>query len=59
MNEENFEGTLILEKMAELSKLEDFFDAIDSDDFVKVKKLLKLAQIDDSTIEVLMSKIKN
>ncbi|MGE3974212.1 MAG: hypothetical protein AB7F59_06780 [Bdellovibrionales bacterium] len=40
MEENDFEGTLVLEKLAEIGKVEDFFEAIDSDDFEKAKSLM-------------------
>jgi len=33
MDESDFEGTLVLEKLAGINQVEAFFDAIDSDDF--------------------------
>lgn len=41
MNEDDFEGTLVLEKLAEINKVEAFFEAIDSDDFGKAHSLMK------------------
>lgn len=38
MKESDFEGTLVLEKFAEIEKLEDFFDALDSNDLLRAKK---------------------
>ena len=32
MVESDFEGTLVLEQLAEIGRVEDFFDAIDADD---------------------------
>ena len=32
MDEKDFAGTLVLERLAEIGQVEDFFDAIDSDD---------------------------
>lgn len=34
MDESDFEGTLVLEQLAAIGKVEEFFDAIDSDDVV-------------------------
>lgn len=50
MDEKDFEGTRVLEKLAEINKIDDFFEAIDSDNFGKVKSLLKQAQLDSDTI---------
>lgn len=57
MDESDFEGTLVLEKLAEIGKLEHFFDAIDADDFVRVKALMKRANIDTETIAMVMKKM--
>ena len=58
MNEEYFEGTLVLEKLAEIGKVEAFFEAIDSDDFAKAKSLMKSASIDSETISIVLQKMK-
>ncbi len=58
MDESAFEGTLVLEKLAEINKLEDFFDAVDSDDFSKAQSLMKKAQVDSDTIAVVLKKMK-
>ena len=57
MNEDQFEGSLIMEKLAQIGKDQDFFDAIDSDDFDKVKFLMKEAGIDSDSISIVLNKI--
>ncbi len=57
MNEEDFEGTLVLEKLAEIGKVDAFFEAIDSDDFGKARSLMKRARIDSATIAVVLKKM--
>lgn len=57
MEESDFEGTLVLEKLAEIGKVEDFFDAIDSDDFDRAKSLMKKANIDSHTINIVLKKM--
>lgn len=59
MNERDFEGTLVLEKLAEINQLETFFDAIDSDNFSKVRSLLKQADVDSETINIVLNKMAN
>lgn len=54
MNELDFEGTLVLEKLAEIGQLEEFLDAVDSDDFARVKSLLKAAHLDSQTISTVL-----
>ena len=57
LDEEDFEGTLVLEKLAEIGKVEAFFEAIDSDDFDKAKSLMKKANLDSETIAMVMKKM--
>jgi hypothetical protein len=57
MDESTFEGTLVLEKLAEINKVEEFFEALDSDDFGKAKSLMKKAQIDSETIQMVLKKM--
>ena len=57
MDEKDFEGTLVLERLAEIGKVDDFFDAIDSDDFDRAKMLMKWAQVDHETIQIVMKKM--
>jgi iron uptake system EfeUOB component EfeO/EfeM len=59
MDENDFEGTLVLEKLAEINKLDAFFEAIDSDDFDKAKSLMKRAGVDAETIAVVMKKMSD
>ncbi len=57
MDENEFEGTLVLEKLAETGKVDDFFEAIDSDDFAKAASLMKQAKIDSETIAIVLKKM--
>ncbi len=57
MDETDFEGTLVLEKLAEIDKLDDFFQAIDADDFARAKSLMKKANIDTQTISMVLKKM--
>ena len=57
MTHDDFEGTLVLEKLAEIGKVEDFFDAVDSDDFQKAARLMKKAGVDSETIQVVLDKM--
>lgn len=57
MDESDFEGTLVLEKLAEINKLDAFFEAIDSDDFGKAQSLMKRANIDSQTIAMVLKKM--
>lgn len=57
MDEDDFEGTLVLEKLAEIGKVDDFFEAIDADDFGKATSLMKRARIDAETIAMVIKKM--
>lgn len=59
MDESDFEGTRVLEKLAEIGKVDAFFEAIDSDDFGKAKSLMKRAEIDTQTIEMVLKKMRD
>jgi hypothetical protein len=59
MDERDFEGTLVLEQLAEIGRVEDFFDAVDSDDVQRAASLMKKANIDASTIAMVIKKIED
>lgn len=54
MDEKDFEGTLVLEKLAAIGEVDAFFDAVDSDDFERAKKLMKRASVDAQTIAMVL-----
>lgn len=57
MDESDFEGTLVLEKLAAINKVDAFMEAVDSDDFDRAKLLMKKAQIDSETIAMVLKKM--
>ena len=57
MDERHFEGTLVLEKLARIDKLEEFFAAVDSDDLAEAKSLMKSAGVDAQTIAIVLKKM--
>ncbi|MCB0369040.1 MAG: hypothetical protein KDD45_06190 [Bdellovibrionales bacterium] len=58
MDESKFEGSLVLESLAAIDKIDDFYDAVDSDDLEKVRSIMRLAKIDTETIAIVLKKIK-
>ena len=58
MDETDFEGTLVLEQLAALDNVEDFFDAIDSDDVKRATALMRKANVDASTIATVIRKME-
>lgn len=59
MDETDFEGTLVLEQLAAIDRLEDFFDAIDADDVARATSLMKRAKVDAATIAVVIKKMRD
>lgn len=59
MDEQDFEGTLVLEKLALIDKVDDFFEAIDSDDFKKAALLMKKANVDAESIAIVLKKMED
>ena len=58
MDETDFEGTLVLEQLAAIGKVEDFFDAVDSDDVERATTLMKRAKLDAATIATVIRKME-
>ncbi len=58
MDESDFEGTVVLEELAAIGKVEEFFDAIDSDDTTLAASLMKRAKIDSATIALVLRKMR-
>jgi hypothetical protein len=58
MDESDFEGTLVLEQLAAIGRVEDFFDAIDSDDVDRATSLMKEANVDAPAIAMVLQKME-
>lgn len=58
MDDTDFEGTLVLEQLAAIGKVEEFFDAVDSDDVDRATVLMKRAKVDAATIAIVVRKIE-
>jgi hypothetical protein len=58
VNESDFEGTLVLEQLAAIGMVDEFFEAIDSDDTQWATRLMKKAKIDASTIAIVVRKME-
>jgi hypothetical protein len=59
MDEADFEGTLVLEQLAEIGRLEDFFDAVDADDVGRAVRLMRRANVDAATIATVVRKMES
>jgi hypothetical protein len=58
MDEADFEGSLVLERLAAIGKVEEFFDAVDADDVPRAARLMKRANIDAATIATVIRKLE-
>jgi len=58
VDDTDFEGTLVLEQLAALDMVEDFFDAIDADDTQRATALMKKANVDATTIATVIKKME-
>jgi hypothetical protein len=59
MDSKDFEGTLVLEQLAAIGRVDDFFDAVDSDDVERAASLMKKAKIDARTIAMVLRKMED
>lgn len=59
MDESDFEGTLVLERLAVIGEVDAFFEAADADDFTRAKSLLKRAGLDIETINLVLRKMSD
>jgi hypothetical protein len=58
MDERDFEGTLVLEQLAAAGRLDDFAEAVDSDDVERATSLMKKAGIDRATRAAVIRKME-
>ena len=58
MDEKDFEGTLVLEQLAAIDKVDEFFEAIDADDVQRAVSLMRRAKVDASTIAIVVKKME-
>jgi hypothetical protein len=54
----DFEGTLVLEQLAAIDRVDEFFEAIDADDVERAKALMRRADVDAATIAVVVRKMQ-
>ena len=54
----DFEGTLVLEQLAAIGLVDEFFEAIDADDFRRAADLMKRADVDAPTIAIVLAKME-
>lgn len=55
----DFEGTLVLERLAEAGCVEAFWDAVDADDFTAARRLMEQAGLDAQTVASTLQKMRD
>ena len=58
MDEKDFEGTLVLEQLASIDRVDEFFEAIDADDERRAVALMRQASVDAETIAIVVEKMR-
>ena len=58
MDDDDFEGTLVLERLAAVDQVDAFFEAIDADDVARATALMKAAGVDAPTIAIVVRKME-
>ena len=59
MDNKDFEGTVVLERLAAIGELDAFFDAIDADDVRRAVALMRRAGVDADTIATVVEKMED
>lgn len=59
MDASDFEGSLVLERLAELGMLDDFYEAVDVDDIDAARALMRRAGLDAETIATVVMKMSD
>ena len=59
MDDSDFEGTIVLEQLAAIGKVDEFFDAVDADDAPRAAALLRSAKVDAATIAIVLAKMED
>ena len=57
MDENDLEGTALLEKLAEIGQIDAFYDAVDADDFRKAAQIMRDAGINERTYQAILKQM--
>lgn len=57
MNGDEFEGTLVLEKLAEIAQVDAFYELVDADDLEGARDLMAQAGVDQESIDTVLKMI--
>ncbi len=57
MNKDEYEGSSVLEILAQEGLIDDFYEAVDSDNIEKAISVMRKAQIEEDVIELTIRQI--
>lgn len=57
--ENNLEGSIVLERLAEVGLVDDFLEAVDDDNFGKAKSLMESVDLDSEVIAQVIEEMKD
>jgi len=58
MDTDDFEGTLVLEQLAAIDRVDEFLEAVDADDVSRAVALMKSAAIEPAVIATVVRKME-
>ncbi len=58
MDETELEGSLVLEQLAAIGVVDEFYEAVDADDVQRAVALMRRANVDAETIAAVVKKIE-
>jgi hypothetical protein len=57
MDQSDFEGTVVLEKLARIDAVEELMAAVDSEDAERATELMRRAKLDEEAIAIVLKKM--
>lgn len=57
MDDDGFEGSLVLEQLAARGLVDAFYDAVDADDFAAARALMNAAGVEAASVEIVLAKM--
>ena len=55
---DDYDGSHVLEQLAERGLLDAFYDAVDGDQFERAQELMERAGLDDASIQITLQKMR-
>lgn len=59
LGQSKFDGSIVLKKLSEIKRLDEFYAAVDANNFGKARTIMEEAGIDSDSITTVLSKMKD